>query len=414
VTTDEAPILSISEYLELVNMALTEQFGRSFPYWIRGEIQKVSEPKHLYLDVVDEAGSLLRVKCWQSTWSGIKAQLGVPLKAGTVITFRAHADIYKPRGDFSVTMTHLNVGELQGDADRKREELIRTLRAEGVLQPVDYEAPPLPPIPLRVGLVASRNTEGCNDFLGQLEKSGMSIAVSLISTVVQGDSAPPAIVAALRTLATLDLDVIALVRGGGSKADLQCFDDETIARAIHESPIPVLTGIGHTGDIAIADLAAFRSFPTPTAVGTAIGRTVQAFHDRWVVVPSERLERAARAVVDEAEALVRTSRRELLAGARAKLHAEQMALANAGRQLLREARSVVEHADGSLKAASDLLRAHDPQRRLAQGWSITTRADGAVVRSVDDVRLGEALTVRVADGTVDVTVDERHKKVVTE
>jgi exodeoxyribonuclease VII large subunit len=408
VSDQDQRILSVTDYLEMVNMTLNEVYGKGFPCWIRGEIKKITAPKHIYIDLVDEQGSALSVKCWQSTWATIKP--ATDLQIGSVITFRATADIYKARGSFSVTMTHLRVESDEGDADKKRQELITRLRAEGVLRPEDYEPGPLPALPLRVGLVASPGTEGCNDFLGQLEKSGMAFTVVLVPALVQGDLAAAAVARGIAELQAAEVDVIAVVRGGGSRTDLACFDDERIARAIAQSTPPVLTGIGHTGDVSVADLAAYRFFSTPTAVGTALGRTAQATYERRVLAPADRLGVAARAVVEEATAYVESARRDVLSSARTKLAAEQAGLAHTRSTMWRSAEVLLDRSSRQLHATNDLLRAHDPQRRLQQGWSITTTLGGGVVRSVDDVRLGEDLRVRVADGTLDVAVTEREKK----
>jgi len=128
---------------------------------------------------------------------------------------------------------------LLGDVARRRQELINRLKEEGLLEA--NKARPLSPVPLRVGLVASPGTEGYSDFTGQLLKSGYGFEILLVKTAVQGESAPAQIVSALETLDQGQVDLICLVRGGGSKGDLACFDDESVARAIAGASTPVFT-----------------------------------------------------------------------------------------------------------------------------------------------------------------------------
>ena len=125
----------------------------------------------------------------------------------------------------------------------------------------------MPDVPLRVGLVASPGTEGYRDFLGQLTGSAFGFQVQVVPVSVQGGGAPNAVARAVTRLCHTDCDVIVVVRGGGSKADLAAFEAEVVARAIALATKPVWTGIGHTGDESLADIVANRACVTPTECG---------------------------------------------------------------------------------------------------------------------------------------------------
>mgnify|MGYP006278006649 CR=1 FL=1 len=408
-TSTESP-LSVSDYLEEVAVTLAGEFGRSSQRWIRGELTKDPyEKRHLYLDVKDASGAeaLLRAKCWESVWSPIKARLreqGVTLKAGTVINFLGYLDVYKPRGEMSVTITRIDVDAMLGDAALKLAEMIKKLTVEGVLAANKERV--VPELPLRIGLVASPQTEGYKDFLGQLDRSGLAFDVTVVPTTVQGDSAPPAIVNAIETLDTLSLDLICVIRGGGSKADLACFNDEGVARTIGAASTPVWTGIGHTGDTSVADMAANYYAITPTELGVHLVQRSSEAYGRRVAEPASRLLDAARDVLDEASQRVQSARREILSTARNRLSAEQRTLQHHSSSMIRAARAVVTASADSLASTRQLFAAYDPQRRLDQGWSIVTGADGSVVKSVDQVAVGDEITVRVSDGTIRTTVNE--------
>ena len=409
-TSIDSP-LSVSDYLEEVAVTLAGEFGRSSQRWIRGELTKDPyEKRHLYLDVKDASGAdaLVRAKCWESVWTPIKARLreqGVTLKAGTVINFLGYIDVYKPRGEMSVTITKVDVDAMLGDAALKLAELIKQLTSEGVL--AANKEIVVSELPLSIGLVASPQTEGYKDFLGQLDRSGLAFDVTVVPTTVQGESAPPAIVNAIQTLDALSLDLICVIRGGGSKADLACFDDESVARAIGSAHTAVWTGIGHTGDTSIADMAANYYAITPTELGVhLVNRALEAY-TRGVTEPASRLLEAARDVLDEASQRIQSARREVLSTARNRLSAEQRSLQHHANTMLRAARSVVGTSSDYLNATRQLFAAYDPQRRLDQGWSIATTPDGTVVKSVAQVDLGHDLVLRVSDGTISTTVNEK-------
>lgn len=404
----EAPF-SVSDYLEELAVTLAGEFGRSSQRWIRGELSKDPyEKRHLYIDVKDATGAdaLIKVKCWESTWSSIRSTLieqGVALKAGAVINFCGYIDVYKPRGDISVVMTKLDVDSMLGDAARRLQELIARLGAEGVLSSNKENA--IAEMPVSVGLIGSPNTEGYKDFLGQLENSGLAFSVVAVPVPVQGDVAPPAIVAAIRQLDALNLDVICMIRGGGSKADLSCFDDERIARAIGASTTPIWTGIGHTGDTSVADLAAHTYAITPTALGATLASRALDSYDRRVRANAERMGIAAGEVLDDAQQLLTTARREILSTARNRLSAEQRMLRQSAITMMKAVRQATHQRGERLNGVRQLLAAYDPQRRLAQGWAIVRGPDGSTVRSVNDVSRGGGIQIALSDGTLDATVN---------
>jgi len=195
-----------------------------------------------------------------------------------------------------------------------------------------------------------------------------------------------------------------VVRGGGSKGDLAAFDDERVARAIAASSTPVFTGIGHTGDESVADLVAHTRAITPTKLGEEIAALVENWHARHVRLPAQRVLDATTAVVDEASEYVAERRRTMIFAVRDRLRAEQRHLASTRAGLMVHSRHVLASNAQVLASHRALLSAYDPKRRLAQGWSIVTNRDGTVVTSLDDVAVGDAVSVRVSDGSFDSTV----------
>jgi exodeoxyribonuclease VII large subunit len=406
----------VGEFYQLLTTQLESAFGRRHPHWVRGEIAKVYEKSHMYVDLVD-AGStssdtkrpVLNAHCWATQWAPLKRKLaseGVTLTPGVIVNFYGYVDVYAPQGKIGFTITQIDVQGLLGDVARRRQELIARLVSEGLLDANKRVA--LSPVPLRVGLVASPGTEGYNDFTGQLAHSGYGFVIVLVKTAVQGEAAPPQIVAAIEALDAHGVDIICLVRGGGSKGDLAAFDDERVARSIAGSATPVFTGIGHTGDESVADLVAHTRAITPTKLGEEIAALVDGWHRRHVRVPAQKVLDATTALLDEATEYVAERRRTMIFAVRDRLRSEQRHLGATRSQLLVHSRHLLSTTRQSLASTRQLLGAYDPSKRLAQGWSIVTKSGGGVVRSLDDVVLGESVHVLVSDGSFDSTVNEKN------
>jgi exodeoxyribonuclease VII large subunit len=406
-------VLEVGAFYQLLTAQLESAFGRRHPHWVRGEIAKVYEKGHVYVDLVD-AGSassdtkrpVLNAHCWATQWAPLKKKLaadGVTLSAGLIVNFYGYVDVYAPQGKIGFTITQIDVQGLLGDVARRRAELIARLTAEGLLEANKQIA--VPAVPLRVGLVASPGTEGYNDFTGQLLHSGYGFQIILVKSAVQGDAAPAQIVAAVETLDQHGVDIICVVRGGGSKGDLACFDDERVARAIAASSTPVFTGIGHTGDESIADLVAHTRAITPTKLGEEIAAIVEVWHARHVRVPAQRVLDATAEMLDEATEYAAERRRTMIFAVRDRLRAEQRHLASTRSGLLVHSRHLLTSSAQMLASHRALLSAYDPKRRLAQGWSIVTNREGEVVKSLGDVVAGDTVSVLVSDGSFESTVN---------
>ena len=387
-------VLEVGAFYQLLTAQLESAFGRRHPHWVRGEIAKVYEKGHVYVDLVD-AGStssdtkrpVLNAHCWATQWAPLKKKLaadGVTLSAGLIVNFYGYVDVYAPQGKIGFTITQIDVQGLLGDVARRRAELIARLTAEGLLEANKQIA--VSPVPLRVGLVASPGTEGYSDFTGQLLHSGYGFQIILDQYGV---------------------DIICVVRGGGSKGDLACFDDERVARAIAESSTPVFTGIGHTGDESIADLVAHTRAITPTKLGEEIAAIVEGWHARHVRVPAQRVLDATAEILDEATEYAAERRRTMIFAVRDRLRAEQRHLASTRSGLWVHSRHLLTSSAQMLASHRALLSAYDPKRRLAQGWSIVTNREGQVVKSLDDVAAGDTVSVLVSDGSFESTVNEK-------
>ncbi|HLH29309.1 MAG TPA: exodeoxyribonuclease VII large subunit [Acidimicrobiales bacterium] len=446
--------LSIAALYSRVDQAVR----RALPgqVWVSGEVRSmtVSARGICYLDLVDpedRRGSdqpVLHAVCWSRRWAAVRAtldQLGVAMDTGLVVRVRGEVQMYPPRGELSFIVSDLDTEALVGRVAADRARLVKALVEAGLYD--RNRKVPVPAVPSCVGLVASPGTEGFRDFLGQLEDSGIGFTVRLVPTRVQGRGAPALIAGAIRRLQAAGCDVIVVVRGGGSKADLAVFDSEPVARAIANSEVAVWTGIGHTGDLSVADEVANRTFVTPTDCGRELAsgalsywrssldrgrmaarlaaarlegaerslarrrRGIETGATRHLDRHADRLVHKARAVRGAVRGQVEGRRRELAhrsqVAARAAFGAlrseEQRSLTRAVRLTDLPTR-VVKEEELRVGHRRSLLNAYDYRRQLERGYSVTRDASGSVVRSVAGVVAGARLDTQVADGSIESVV----------
>ncbi len=194
---------------------------------------------------------------------------------GMKVRVFGYLDYYAPNGRIGLKMAGIDPRYTIGDIAQSRDEVMRRLVAEGLLDANKQRL--LSPIPLRVGVVTSVGTAAWHDFHDELQRSAFGFQLTVIDTRVQGDLAERSIAAAITTLARRDdLDALVVIRGGGARNELAVFDAESIARAIALSPVPVLTGLGHEVDRSVADDVAHTMLKTPTAcAGELIARAAR-------------------------------------------------------------------------------------------------------------------------------------------
>jgi exodeoxyribonuclease VII large subunit len=453
--------------------AITAALRRSFPdqVWVRGEIRNLnrSNTGTVWFDLVEPApgGDLgrpavgtLPVVLFDKARRRVNQQLrdaggAVRMENGTEVRISGRVEFWGPRGRLQLVMSDIDPAFTLGRLALDRERLLRVLRAEGLLDRQQRLVFPL--VPLRVGLVTSAGSAAEHDVLHELRHSGIGFRVQRVDARVQGSGAPRSVAAGLHVLAQRSVDVVLLARGGGSATDLAAFDSEQIARAVAAMPVPVLTGIGHDIDHSVADDVAHASFKTPTAcaqhlvaavlqydaamgalwdavAGTA-RRSLAAEAERLrgcarhvatgtrqglraadghLAAGAARLGRVAELALDRSTRHLARSSARVEAGARVHLRSHEAALAVADRRLVQRAPQVVDAQQRHLDGLDVQVRAFDPERALARGWSITHTAAGTLVRSPHDVGPGDSVVTTVAGGTVHSTVTERNEREPTE
>ena len=407
--TSEAS-LSVSELLTRAQQAIVGAFPG--PVWVRGEVIgfrrtaggaaffRLADPDvdDASLDVSGRGRVMLEVDRVLGD-SGLGA-----LRDGIEIRVKGTVGVEAGRSILRLSLLEVDPTFTAGRLALDRAEVIRKMTADGTLQANGRL--PLPLVPLRLGLVTSRGSAAHADFLDHLRRSGFRFSVLTAHTSVQGEAAPDRLAAAIRRLAEEQLDVIAVIRGGGSKLDMAAFDTEPVARAVAAAGAPVITGIGHEIDRTVTDEAAARSLKTPTAAAEWLVGRVADF--------AGRLDRARAHIRIEARAMLGRHRHLLhrtasdIAGVSGALARQSDLLGVVRREITISARRGVEQEKARLDGLSDWFSVIGVDTTLRRGFALVTGDDGrAIVRSVSQVQVGDGLQIRLSDGTVRVTVTQR-------
>jgi exodeoxyribonuclease VII large subunit len=407
----DEPTLSVTE----LNLAIRDAVRDAFPreVWVKGELQGFnrSGPGHIYFQLVDKAGtgervlSRLDVALFRDDQPVVRRALrdvGLKLENDVGVRIKGRVQFWPAGGRLQLVMNGIDPVFTVGGMAANRERVLKALAAEGLLRA--NGALPLPLVPLRVGLITSADSAAYHDFVHELETSRLAWRVCLADVRVQGSGAPKRLVWALRSLARQPVDVVVVVRGGGSRSDLAPFDSESVAREIAAMPVPVITGIGHEVDRSVADEAAHTACKTPTACAQTLVEQVRDF--------VADLDLVSRAITSRARARCALATRELGEHARRVRRSAPDVLVRAGARLERRqgrveelGRHAVREAGVTLDGAEARLRALDPRRVLERGYSVTRDEHGRVLKRPDGLAAGDALTTELAGGKVSSRVE---------
>lgn len=431
--SDDASVTySVSELADAINGTLRRNFGDGL--WIRGEIQGWSERgQHAYFrlgDNADNGKAVVNVQFFANSRMRLRPLLQkhrLRLADGLKVRIFGHLDFYAPSGQLGLKMSGIDARFTLGDLAVQRSEVVRRLVATGL-----YDANrrhTLAVAPLRVGVVTSIGSAAWADFVHEIERSALGFRLRAIDVRVQGELAAEMVSRAITTLGRHDdLDVIVVVRGGGSRTDLAVFDHEAIALAIASSPLPVLTGLGHEIDRSIADEVANLSLKTPTACATALVEQVVAFLGGAEATYAAVLHRSARTLdrsagrVDELDAAIHLRTDAALTRSAEHLDHRRRRVRDASTRRLERADAQLQQATAALRRVPAKLdsearhlaglerqvRLVDPIHTLARGWSITRTEDGRTVRTAADLVRGDTLVTTFAAGTAESRIELLH------
>jgi exodeoxyribonuclease VII large subunit len=373
---------------------LIESDYRLQDLWVSGEISNLSRPSsgHLYFTLKDEGGSLRCVM-----WRPDVARLLIMPQDGEAVEVHGSISVYEAGGQYQLYADRIRpAGE--GALFQEFLRLKELLEAEGLFDPEQKR--PIPVRPGRIGIVTSPSAAAFRDVINVLKRRYPMVEVILSPTPVQGAEAPPKIVAAVQVLNEhVKPDVILVVRGGGSMEDLWAFNDEAVVRAIAASEAPVVSGLGHETDVLLSDFVADVRAPTPSAAAEVatpdrldLRMDVEDLRRHLIQVFSDQLRKLRWELVETKTALVRASPYSKILNAKQQVD-----------DLFQRAASSIRHhlilRRAAVTGLTQTLRVVAPTAVLARGYALVNKEeDGSLVRSIQDVRSGDPLRVRVSDG----------------
>jgi exodeoxyribonuclease VII large subunit len=367
------------------------------PVWVSGEVSqfKLHQNGHWYFSLKDAEGAVLDCVVWKND----QARFPMAPEVGMQVFARGQLNIWvkQPRIQFRVTAL-----EDQGEGIwRKAFEMTKAaLEKDGLLDAARKRVPRV------VAVITSPSGAAMHDIVSVITRRNHTIDIVVIPAAVQGDAAPASLVAALGRAARWNgADVIILGRGGGSREDLWCFNDETVARAIAASPIPVISAVGHEVDVSIADLVADTRAATPTAAAELVSPSLADIRaDLAALGASMRSElvrraRAGRQDFSLVRQRIRSGVARRVSGARDDL---RIVLRDARARLARKAERSRDRYE-SLSARLGLL---SPLNTLGRGYAIALSAEGKSLSRASQFRKGMRFHLKVQDGDVAATADD--------
>ncbi len=369
--------------------------------WVQGEISNLTHASsgHLYFTLKDQSAS---VRC--AMWRPNVMRLLSSLQDGLSVEAHGYVDIYEAGGQLQF---YTDIIRPAGEGLLYQEflRLRASLEAEGLF---DQERKrPIPVYPQRIGVVTSPTGAALQDILNVLQRRYPLATVILSPTPVQGTEAPGGILAALKMVITEKPDVIILARGGGSLEDLWAFNDESVARALASSPIPVITGIGHETDFTIADFVADMRAPTPTAAAElATPNKEDLLAD--LVVLSSRLAQITRHTLDNFNWQMADFASRLYRNSPVVYLDHQMErLKDLSRVLKKAVNHCLDIKRLSMKELHGRLSTLSPDATLKRGFAlVTNKSDGRLVTRVRDTTAQMPIRIQVSDGSFQATVTQ--------
>lgn len=415
-------IYRVAEITRLIKTALEGEVGE---VWVEGEISNFRQPSsgHWYFTLKDENAQLNAV-----LFRGQQAGVGFQPADGLVVRVFGLVSVYEKSGQYQILVRQMEAAG-QGALQAAFEALKRKLQAEGLFD--EARKKPLPQLPRHIGIVTSPTGAAIQDILNILTRRFYNLHLVLAPVKVQGPGAAEEIAAAIDDLNALGgLDVLIVGRGGGSLEDLWCFNEEIVARAIARSALPVISAVGHEIDFTISDFVADLRAPTPSAAAElVIGRKTD-----FEAALAEQARRLARALNEyrlglknrftaASRSYVFREPGHLVRQHRDRLGRWQIQIANRLQGAFRErqqradelafriARVVQERPRLirlELKRLAAQLNSVNPLAVLERGYSITSNADGRIIKAAAQVKPGDRVRTRVARGAFDsVVIEER-------
>ena len=362
-------------------------------YWVEAELSECRERGgHCYMELIEKDEQTntpvarASAKCWRQTWQVLQPHFervtGQPLHTGLKVLMRVYAQYHEAYG-FSWIVTDIDPTYTIGDMERKRQEIIRQLKEEGVFDMQRELRIPL--FAQRIAVISAAGAAGYGDFCRQLEENEycFKFEVTLFPAIMQGEQVEKSIIAALNNIYSHSaestqqraFDCVVIIRGGGATADLSGFDTLALAENVAQFPLPIITGIGHDRDESILDMVSNTRVKTPTAAAALLIDNLRQVLER-LNNAQQRISMVGHIIID----------------ARHRIEMLQQRLSVAMERIMTNQKH-------RLSQIELLLQGYDPQLLLRRGYSITMH-NGRAVRDPQQLKAGDEIETRVEKGKI--------------
>jgi len=393
----ENKIFSVSEFIYLLNIGLKSSKAK-----IIGEVTevKISSLGHVYFSLKDEkacpptggTGAAINCIIWKTRYN----LYGIRLEAGMKILASGYPEIYAPLGKLSFIAESI---ELAGEGELKKQydELKKKLTEEGIF--AEERKRPIPKYPQNIGVITSKQGAVLADFLNNVGKFGFKI--KMIDSRVEGQEAVGDLLSSIRTFKNQDIDVLVIIRGGGSFESLMPFNNEILVREVANFKVPVITGVGHHKDEPLITFAADVSVSTPTAAANYLN---QSWEEALLL-----LERYERKIIGSYEEIfenykiIENKLRISLQNFKNAISGVKIELRNYLDKSFAGFKSILSTLSEKLAQSEKVILLNSPERQLKLGYSIAI-AEGGVIRKINDVKIGQSFDLRVSNGRINSEV----------
>ena len=414
--TDQS--LSLSELNNRVNIAIQQALPNT--YWLRAETSDVRRNRngHCYLEFIEKNSitDSIIAKARGVIWSNVYEMLsqyfeketGQQFTTGLNVLVRVSIEFHELYG-YSLTVVDIDPSFTLGEIARNRQIVINRLEQEGVLT-LNKELL-LPEVINRIAVISSPTAAGFEDFIHQLNKNraGFKFYTKLFPAIMQGDRSETSIISALESIFMYidHFDAIAIIRGGGASADLNCFDSYLLANNIAQFPLPVISGIGHERDVTVVDVVSHTRAKTPTAVAEFI-------IDHMSITATELIDLQNR-VVSESENIILNDKNDLLFASNVIIHGAKMMLQKEYTAVDKYSSTIKHQIRQSMLShmhyienKEQFINMVSPDNILKRGYTLTLK-DMRFVTSVNDLKVGDKIKTVFIDGSSESEITELFK-----
>ena len=386
--------ITLAQLQGIISIALADALP--LPVWVCAEVAdiKINASGHCYIELIEKnektgaTEAQARATIWRSqvmsTVGRFEQESGQRLTKGMKILFKATVSHHAVYG-MSLQIQQIDALHTIGDMERRRQMTIEQLQKDGVWD-MNREQP-MPLVVQRVAVISSATAAGYRDFMMELARSNYALHTELFEAIMQGERSDESIVAALYAIAARaeEFDAVAIIRGGGSTGDLECFNSYHLAFAVTQMPLPVLTGIGHDKDTSVTDMVAHTMLKTPTAVAQWIDQRATDF--------------------DGALEYCAISLRDIC---RQTTHAATLRLEQMATDIRHLVERTLQGEAQKLDGLANLVANFAPERIFRLGYAIA-RKEGKALASVEGIEVGDTIDISLADGTLNARIIEKKR-----